>query len=286
MTVTIARHGAPGPDDEAFAQGLAEDVARGVGRLERSVGMIDFTFNTALLHLQARCVIDPQAAALETWEATVSAMQLGSAMFAVTEATEGVVECRIDREVRHIPAAGPQTYADAGNWLTAFWLAVVCREQKRMTQLCEIPLDRLRSAEGQYDEYVYRWVDTLQTYWLRRPGLVEKLIATLEASHPDVVSVAPRDLVQQVLYPPINLFHRFVRQDEEGFNEALVEAVELHKAYWTADEDRVRRTEGSLALGPLALACLAHDGEIPVGVQSDYLPKYLLERGWLGEFPT
>lgn len=229
MAVTVARHGAPGPEGEAFTHGLAEDVARGVARLERSVGMIDFTFGTLPLHLQARCVIDPQAAAVETWEAAVSAMQLGSAMFAVTAATEGLVECRIDHEVRHIPAAGPQAYADAGNWLTAFWSAVVCREQKRMTQLCEIPLDRLRSPDGAYDEYVYCWVDTLQTYWLRRPGLVEKLIATLEASHPEAISVAPRDLVQLVLYPPINLLHRFVRQDEEGFNEALVEAVELHK---------------------------------------------------------
>ncbi|MEU3510314.1 Imm49 family immunity protein [Streptomyces longwoodensis] len=41
---------------------------------------------------------------------------------------------------------------------------------------------------------------------------------------------------------------------------------------------------GAVALGPLALACLAHDGGIPIDVESDYLPKHLLQRGWLGEF--
>ncbi|WP_239009997.1 immunity 49 family protein [Streptomyces sp. 769] len=37
-----------------------------------------------------------------------------------------------------------------------------------MTQLCENALERPRASEGQYDEYIYYWVDTLQTYWLRR----------------------------------------------------------------------------------------------------------------------
>ncbi|MFF6824064.1 Imm49 family immunity protein [Streptomyces longwoodensis] len=284
MTITIPRHGAPSPEDEPYADGLGEDLAESLERLERSPGSIDFTFDTALLHLQARCAPDPRAAKLETWEAVVTALQLGSAMFTATGVSEGTVQCRIAHRMRTIPALGPRSYADAGNWLTTFWLAVVCRDQKRMSQLCEIPLDRLRSPDGAYDEYVYHWVDTLQAYWLQRPGLVEKLTATLQTSHPDAVTVAPRDLVQNILYPPINLFYRFVRKDEAGFNQALAEALELHKAYWTADEDRAEDPSGALALGPLALACLAHDGGIPIEVESDYLPKHLLQRGWLGEF--
>jgi hypothetical protein len=90
--------------------------------------------------------------------------------------------------------------------------------------------------------------------------------------------------VQNILYPPINLFHRSVRKDEADFNQALVEALELHKAYWTADEDRANDPEGRIALGPLAVACLAYDGGIPIEVESDYLPKHLLQPGWLGEF--
>ncbi|MGW1891299.1 Imm49 family immunity protein [Streptomyces sp. NPDC002004] len=53
-----------------------------------------------------------------------------------------------------------------------------------MTQLCEIPLEQLRAPEGPYGKCIYHWVDTLQTYWLRRPGLERKLTATFEASHP------------------------------------------------------------------------------------------------------
>lgn len=248
--------------------------------------MIDFTFSTAVMALRARCVVDARAAKIETWEAAVNAMQLGSALFAVTGARTGTVECRINGKLRTLSARGPQPYADAGNWLTAFWLAVICREQQRMTQLCEIPLERLRAPEGQYDEYIYHWVDTLQTYWLRRPGLVEKLTAAVQMSDPSVARIAPRDLLQGVLYPPIHLFYQFVRRNEEGFNPALLEALQLHKTYWTLTEERTANIDGSIALGPLAIACLAYDGEIPIEVESDYLPHHLLQHSWLGEFPT
>jgi hypothetical protein len=242
--------------------------------------------STAFLHLQARAAVDPRAARLETWEAVVTAMQIYSTIFAVTGTTEGTVQTRIAHEVRTIPAIGPRSYADAGNWLTAFWLAVICRDQKRLTELSQVPLDRLRSPEGDFDEYIYHWVAALQAYWLQRPGLVEELTAALQGSHPDTARIAPPDLLQNILYPPINLFYRFLHQDAPGFNQALAEAVELHKTYWTADEDRTDDPSGMVALGPLAVACLAHDGGIPIEVESDYLPKHLLERGWLGEFPT
>lgn len=286
MSTTIPRHSSPGPDDEGYAERLGRSVAKGVQRLERSPSSLDMSLSTALLHLQARGAVDPRAARVETWEAVVTAMQLYTTVLQVTGATEGTIQTRIAHEVRTIPAIGPRSYADAGNWLTAFWLAVICRDQKRLTELSQVPLERLRSPEGEFDEYVYHWVAALQAYWLQRPGLVEELTAALQGSHPDVARITPPDLLQNILYPPINLFHRFLRQNAPGFNQALAEAVELHKAYWTADEDRTDDPSGMIALGPLAVACLAYDGGIPLEVESDYLPKHLIERGWLGEFPT
>ncbi|MFF9166854.1 MULTISPECIES: immunity 49 family protein [unclassified Streptomyces] len=287
MTTAIARHALPvGPEAEQFAERLNEHLIKEVEHLEETTATIDAVVDTAVLTLRARCVIDPRAAKLETWEAAVDAMQLSSALFAVTSLSEGAVECRVHHKTRKLAATGPLSTAAAGTWLTAFWLAVVCRDQQRMTQLCEIPLERLRAPEGQYDEYIYHWVDTLQTYWLRRPGLVEKLTATFEMSDPSVARIAPRDLLDGQLYPPINLFYHFVRRDTEGFGPALVEALKLHKAYWTVTEEREKDIDGSIALGPLAIACLAYDGGFPIEVESEYLPHHLLHRTWLGEFPT
>ncbi|MDT0443431.1 immunity 49 family protein [Streptomyces johnsoniae] len=264
-------------------------MAETIRRLEQSPRMFNSALGKALMHAEANCAIDPNAELLETWEAVVTAMQVGSAMFATSNLTEGSVQCRIGHEVRTLPATGPQYYSDAGNWLTAFWLAIVCREQDRMTQLCSVPLDVLRSTEAEYDEYdeyIYHWVDALQAYWLRRPGLAEKLTKAIELSHPDIARIAGQELMNKILYQPIGLFHRFVRRDHEGFNQDLATALELHKQYWTANEERTLGVDSLVAWGPLAVACLAYDGGFPIEVESEYLPKHLLVRSWLGEFPT
>ncbi|MFI1282465.1 immunity 49 family protein [Streptomyces sp. NPDC020858] len=100
-------------------------------------------------------------------------MQVGSAPFTAGTAQEGPVAVRVGTldEVRKLPATGPQEYLHAGNWLTAFYLAAICRENDRLKQLAQVRLDRLHTAG--FDEYVLQWVDTLQTYWLQGPGLVE-----------------------------------------------------------------------------------------------------------------
>ncbi|MFJ9976347.1 Imm49 family immunity protein [Streptomyces cyaneofuscatus] len=180
MTTAIARHDLPaGPNAERLSEGLDEDLIEEIDDLETTAVLIDSALSSARLSLSARCVADPRASAIETWESTVNALQLGSALFAVTGARDSSVECRIKRKLRTIPATGPMSTADAGTWLSAVWLAVICR-----------------------------------------------------------------------------------------------------------DEDRAKDIDGSIALGPLAIACLAYDAEFPLDNESDYLPKHLLQRTWLGEFPT
>lgn len=84
-----------------------------------------------------------------------------------------------------------------------------------------------------------------------------------------------------------------IKQPEEwphgfgmAFNEALVQALQLHKEYWTANEERQETSDGDIPLDVLALTCLAHDAGRPIDVESEYLPEHLLKRSWLGEFPT
>ncbi|MFD8910705.1 immunity 49 family protein [Streptomyces sp. NPDC059575] len=284
MTEAVTRHRRPGVVDVAAVQRLAEDVKSDAQRLGASTTVLAFAVDESLTLLEARLIIDPQASELPTWEAAVTAMQVRQAAFAAAVRTEGVVRCRIVGEVRSIPATGPQFYANAGNWLSAFWLAIVCRDQVRMTELCEVPLEVLRASGVRGDEYVYSWIDVLQTYWLERPGLVEKLGSAIDNSFPEVATIAPRDLLQNVLYPPISLFCQFLRKDHGAFNVALTEALQLHRAYWTADDERANDFAGVVSFSLLAITCLAHDAGFPIDVESDYLPKHLLERDWVGEF--
>ncbi|MFI5944978.1 immunity 49 family protein [Streptomyces uncialis] len=283
----VERHRTATAEDQEHAGKLFQGSLRRIDSLEDSPNMIDFSWSYVQSAVLGRSLVDPRAEVLESWYAVVNAMQVGSAVFRQAAVTEGAVDCLIHHKARTLPATGPVPYANAPNWLIAFFFAIVCRDQKRMTELSELPLDVLRASGAVHDEYLFHWVGALQAYWLRdQARMVDELSATFEKSHPSALRVAGREWVQRISYPPVNLFYRFVKRDHANFHEALVEALELHKAYWTADEDREEDLDGVFSLGILAMACLAYDGGFPVGVESDYIPRHLITRDWLGEFPT
>ncbi|MCK1796239.1 immunity 49 family protein [Streptomyces sp. XM4193] len=227
---------------------------------------------------------DPNSEIFETWDSFVVAMQIGSAMFSSVLLNEGSVERVIAHEGRQIEASPPQYYTNAGNWLEAFWLAMVCRESGRLDELCEVPVDLLRASSG-FDAYIYSWVDALQGYWLRRGDVAGSLMRAMELSAPEELQSGAREAVSHLMYPVIPLFIRFLERDAEGFNEALADSLRWHKAYWSVEE-RLNDDDGNFALGPLAVACMARDSGLSVEVESEYLPKHLLEGSWLNEFPT
>lgn len=288
MATTVERHQPDIPLSDKGLVRLGKSLDRGIASASDDPSDLGGALGQALLILGARCITDPTANKLETWESFVVAMQVSSAMFAAANAEPGTeVKCRIAGEVRTLQGTGPHRHSDAGNWLTAFWLAVVGRDTARLDMLAATPIDLLRASGAEYAAYVYDWVDALQTYWSEGDGLADKIQAAIVGSDPAVATSVDRDLLLKILYPPIPLFYRFVGDEHDEFNAALLQSVELHKDYYTSgDEDRLRAPTGFIALAPLALTCLAHDAEFPIEVESGYLPEHLVKRSWLGEFPT
>ncbi|MFF3935234.1 immunity 49 family protein [Streptomyces phaeofaciens] len=254
------------------------------GGLAQDPGRFRPALATALAEAHTRCADDPDAAKLETWEAWVTAMQIGGALFTTALAREGTVDCRIGDRTHTLPATGPAPHADARAWLDACWLALVCREHDRLETLRRTPLEDLRRASPDEDDYVFHWIDTLQGYLGRVPGddIVPRLAATMESSHPHVATRTPADFLNLVDYQPVAVFHRVLTQQPEQFAEALSEALAHHAVYYRDSAD----PRGRVALGLLAMACLAHDIGLPVDTTSPYLPKHLVERSWYGEFAT
>jgi Fe-S-cluster formation regulator IscX/YfhJ len=240
--------------------------------------------STTLALAQQHCAVDPQAVRFETWEAWVTSMQTGSALFAAATAPEGThVTCRIGKREHILPATGPESHLNAGTWVTSFYLAMICRDNDRLRRLAEVPVSLLRDSGAVFDAYIYSWVETLQSFWLGRQDVGDKLVAAVDATSPEALRYTDADLVSKILYPPMILLYRIIRRDAVEFDKALVDALRQYKAYWTADEDRATSADGLVALGPLAMACLARDQGITVDVESEYLPKALLEYAWIGE---
>lgn len=164
----------------------------------------------------------------------------------------------------------------------------MCREPERLTALARVPAEVLRASGVEYHGFVYSWVETLQTWWLRGSDLSAPLDAAIAGTDPEGLQGDDRNLVLRILWPPMNLFLLYATDDHAGFNKALAEAVQWHKEYWTRLDGGAGTGDcnGFVALGPLAMACLAHDAGFSLSVESDYLPKHLITRSWVGEFDT
>ncbi|MFG3495849.1 immunity 49 family protein [Streptomyces sp. NPDC047928] len=275
------------PKDEmaAVVPVMEESLSYSLEEIETShnarSGAVTRSLNVALV----RCVGDPDAVMLETWESWLLAMQVHSAVFAATAAPDQpTVTCKVRQEERHLATTGPQTYLHANAWLDAFYLAIICREAARLDMLAQIPVSLLRDFGGVLDEYTYAWVETLQSFWLRRDDLRTHLVRAVDLSAAEHARVIDAEEMTKLRYPPIMMLYRYLRNDVAGFNDALADAVRWHKEYWTADEDRAENILGIVALAPLAIACLAKANGLQVDVQSGYLPQALLDFGWRGEF--
>ncbi|MFD5128995.1 immunity 49 family protein [Streptomyces olindensis] len=259
---------------------LMRGAAESMDRLVQDPAALADTFRSILALALARCAYDPDVAHIDTWDAWATATRLGSALFTGAPAQE--YRLGEDR-VWQLPALPAEPPADAGAWLDALYLAIVCRQTERIGRLCRVPLEALRQDDS-VDAYVLHWIDTLQAYFSKDPSMddvVEKLVATIETSGREGVTHAPLEFVNGIDYQPAALFHRLVARDHDTFAKVLAEAVAEHGGFWGASTAPRAR----VALGPLAMASLAYDYGFPVDLAQPYLPRHLLNRERLEEIP-
>ncbi|MEU0111695.1 immunity 49 family protein [Streptomyces sp. NPDC006251] len=185
------------------------------------------------------------------------------------------------------PAHAGSTQSHAGAWLTSWYLATICRENDRLDRLARVPISLLRDSGATFDEYVYDWVAALQNYWFRRASETwGSLVAAINGTDPEQVRVADRETMLKQLYPPLELFQLYNRRESEQFNSSLVEFLNWHKQYWSNTEERSHSANGLVSLGLLAIVCMAYDNDMPIDVETEYLPKHLVKRSWVGEYDT
>lgn len=107
MVATIARHPLPTENAEEGIAGLRESAQELIDGLEAD--STDLGDALSIILATSRCLVDPLASELPTWESWVNAMQVGSAVFAAATTTEDHVQCRIagkDRTLRPLARSG------------------------------------------------------------------------------------------------------------------------------------------------------------------------------------
>ncbi|MFJ6011674.1 immunity 49 family protein [Streptomyces sp. NPDC092952] len=284
MVASVPRQTYPVAEMNEVIPTMEESLDNMVRSIETSHSARSMVLSKSLNVARIRCIGDPDAVMLETWESWLLAMQVSSAVFAAAVTDQPTVTCKIRQEERQLEATGPQFYLNAGTWIDAFLLALICREPARLDMLARVPETLLRDCGGVMDEYIYAWVEALRSFWLRRDDVGQHLVRAVDLTAPEHVRIMDTETMSKLNYPPMMMFYRYLRNDTAGFNEALNDALRWHKEYWTADEDRTENITGAVAVAPLAIACLAKANGIPIEVESGYLPTALLDFSWRGEF--
>ncbi|WP_119727945.1 immunity 49 family protein [Thermomonospora amylolytica] len=287
---TVPRHDI----DQEFAAWQAEDserrsFERNLPAVSQHIEGVRLLFDSALMTMKYRCALDPMAEQPQTWRNVMLAMQAGTAMFAAALRTQGTVEVRLHDSEVAIPATGAQTWTNVGYWLNALYLTLICRADKHTDLLCSVSLDFLRASEkgGVVPPHLYSWAESLQRFWSSEGGSYELVERTLELANPESVEEPGGDARVLLAMPPMVLFGHLLVDEDDEFNGALVEALQWHRMYWTSTPENARHSTGYVSLPLLAMTCLAHDkGFVPIEVESPYIPKGLVDRRWVGEFPT
>ncbi|MBB6120265.1 immunity 49 family protein [Nocardiopsis algeriensis] len=270
-----------------------EKIEKQVSWLVNKPMMADMALHSIGLEARICLSVDPTAGEWLTWEAWTTWMQVAEAPFAMCSIAPGETVERIinqkRRTLRHLPP-GPE--CDAGTWLTAFSLAVTCRDENRVASLCQITPAFLKEASekrgGAYDEYIYPLIAAVQDFILNRPTLGDNLYQAMDLSRPENASISDAERLNCLIFPVIESLYRLAQKDTEKFNEAMEQGIRLFRTYYTADEERSRDKQGVVPLHLFGIACMAYDlaqifPDFNPDLDSGYLPKHILKRSRHGE---
>jgi hypothetical protein len=199
-----------------------------------------------------------------------------AALFKGAMCKESEVAVRLGDEVTRVPCTNLVGFHHPGNWIDGYFFAVICREYKLLDLLCDVPINLLRSSRAKAEECLYLFVDALQSYWRQEPIAPERLMAALEATDPERVSEGSQDYVLNIMVPQMEMLLYLMDHAAPEFNKALKFALERHNAYFKKGK-RPFDSDGYLALGPLALASAAFEAGLKIEIESDYIPKRLVE---------
>ncbi|MFC4906043.1 immunity 49 family protein [Actinomadura gamaensis] len=218
-----------------------------------------------LLALSFRAVIDPRAEQPVWRDSLVLASEATASAFRLASVPQGTaITVPLAGRAEELPACGP--VSDASDWVYARAAALmwIVRSSADSAVLAAFDVDDLHRTLPDTNAYarachaVLRGEDP-------RPHLRDVLAAPPDDPHGECLR-----------HPRVRLLDRIAEDDADGFNTVLAEALGLYRDYYSAG-DNIGDPDGQLHLDALGLACLAHDRGIPVRVESDYLPRTLVE---------
>lgn len=177
------------------------------------------------------------------------------------------------------PLAARPTGLSPRSVVQAAHAALATRDTVALSLLAAVPVERTTREPVPPEDAAYRLAHARGLQFLLRGDAAgnDLLLVAIRGCTDEGLHPAARDYALFVVSPEIELTLLHQQPDAERFDQALRNALALHRRYWTEVEPNPGEPQdsdpaGFLALGPLAWAALRHDLGLPSAVRSAYLP--------------
>ena len=229
---------------------------------------------------EAGCLLTTGADGAELRRALRTAAQCVAAAFALAQTPAGQdVEVVLGTQAVRYRRDQPLPAHNEHRWLTGFFLATAVRDRRIQDLLCAVPAERIHDPRGHAPAYMLPFVETLRALHLGSGAAAAQCADAQQQISQPTGDGEERRMAALLDGPTIELCRRIVHSDYNGFQATLIQALQFHGMYWSHDAESRNAPMGALALGPLAMACLAHDHGVDITVRSDYLPQRLIVGG-------
>jgi len=193
-------------------------------------------------------------------------------MFKAGQEPPGETLIELDGHSFPVPHFGSRFDLTPRHWRTAFFASLVLRDNATSEWLALFPLQSIRDSPIESAEFSYTAVDALQGFRLDEHGWQTTLKrATAQAA-------ADREFGHygpELTFPMLRVLDN-IYAGTEPFNDALFEALKAHQRYYTRGYE-CNAPEGFVSLPLLGLAAWAYDCDVPLEVESPYVPRWLVE---------
>jgi hypothetical protein len=182
------------------------------------------------------------------------------------------------RVVEVVRKGGPPKQLEAPvQWRNGVFAAVITRNAAALDMLTAIPIPNLMRISGaQRPPWFEVEAGALAGLFRGEERAAELLRTAAETADSDRVDPLSKDWVHDIVLAEMELGLRALDGEASRFGAALESALTRHHQYYV-DERRVQY-HGLIALPALAIACFAHDRGLAVRIESDYAPRWLIEK--------
>ncbi|MCO6356083.1 hypothetical protein GBO14_15290 [Pseudoalteromonas shioyasakiensis] len=163
--------------------------------------------------------------------------------------------------------------AHPSQWLDAYFLAVITRDSESMDSLANFPIEIIKQSATKAGPVSYKLVEVFQAFHHRQDN------------YPSLLNECMKMAVDQgddwalgIAMGYLETFAALTTDIGFDFNETLEKNVQLQEKYWiNASGPDTVPVESFLPLQLLGMACMWRDMGNTVTVESDSLPRFLIE---------